>query len=395
MRNQWTNFYTGYVQVKAKGITVENFVNALVRNNIHIWNMKRESENAVTFYISLNNVNRMRRIVRRYPCKVYFKKRAGLPFLTKRLLLNSGFLLGFILFLTGLFLLSNVVWNIEVTGAKPETEHQIRKELKAMGVEIGKFQFFIDGSDEIQRNLSHEIDAITWVGVELRGTTFHLQVVEKKEPEIVSKVDKQNLVATKKAVIRRIFVEKGKAAVEVNDYVKKGQLLVSSNISNGENSEFVSAKGVVLGETWYKSTVEIPLVSKFHVYSGIEETKHYVRVNKLSLPIWGFGKTTIADYETDETDRPLYFLGYKLPISYKSVTYRDKETVTREYSKKEAIEKGREIGSNDLKKILPVESKIIGEKILHERFEHGKVVLSIHYQVLENIAIERPIVQGD
>ncbi|MGM9928631.1 MAG: sporulation protein YqfD [Bacillus sp. (in: firmicutes)] len=395
MRNQWTNFYTGYVQVKAKGITVENFVNALVRNNIHIWNMKRESENAVTFYISLNNVNRMRRIVRRHPCKVYFKKRAGLPFLTKRLLLNSGFLLGFILFLTGLFLLSNVVWNIEVTGAKPETEHQIRKELKAMGVEIGKFQFFIDGSDEIQRNLSHEIDAITWVGVELRGTTFHLQVVEKKEPEIVSKVDKQNLVATKKAVIRRIFVEKGKAAVEVNDYVKKGQLLVSSNISNGENSEFVSAKGVVLGETWYKSTVEIPLVSKFHVYSGIEETKHYVRVNKLSLPIWGFGKTTIADYETDETDRPLYFLGYKLPISYKSVTYRDKETVTREYSKKEAIEKGREIGSNDLKKILPVESKIIGEKILHERFEHGKVVLSIHYQVLENIAIERPIVQGD
>ena len=48
-----------------------------------------------------------------------------------------------------------------------------------------------------------------------------------------------------------------------------------------------------------------------------------------------------------------------------------------------------------MKNLIPKNSEIIGEKILHEGIENGKVVLSIHYQVLENIGNERPIVQGD
>ncbi len=395
MRNQWINFYTGYVEVMAQGSTVEQFVNALVRNKVPIWNMERKSETTVLFSISLRHVHKMRRILRRYHCKVYFKKRYGAPFLMKRLLFNSGFLIGFFLFLASLFLLSNVVWNIDVSGAKPETEYKIRQALTKMGVEKGKFQFFMEGSDEIQRNLSKTIDEITWVGVELRGTTFHLQVVEKKEPKMAKKESQQNLVASKKAVVRRIFVEKGKANVGVNELVKKGQLLVSSNISNSDSVVLVPAKGVVFGEVWYKSSVEIPLVTKFSVLTGIENTKHYVGGERFSLPVWGFKKNTIAEFERDVTNRPFYFLGYKLPISYKTVTFREKESVKREYSQKEAFEKAKEVALKDLQKILPKDSEVIGEKILHQRLEHGKVVLSIHYQVLENIAIERPIVQGD
>ncbi|MDQ7864118.1 hypothetical protein RCO48_32715 [Peribacillus frigoritolerans] len=35
------------------------------------------------------------------------------------------------------------------------------------------------------------------------------------------------------------------------------------------------------------------------------------------------------------------------------------------------------------------------KKILHESMENGKVKLSIHYQVIEDIAIGQPIIQGD
>ena len=106
MRNQWINFYTGYVEVRAQGSTVEQFVNALVRNKVPIWDMKRESETSILFSVSLRHVSTIRRVLRRYRCKVYFKKRGGAPFLAKRLLFNSGFLLGFFLFLMCLFLLS-------------------------------------------------------------------------------------------------------------------------------------------------------------------------------------------------------------------------------------------------------------------------------------------------
>lgn len=395
MKNQWTNFYAGNVEVKAYGQQVEAFVNDLVRNRIRIWNMKRMGSDAICFTIALYNVKKIRVIIRKYDCKAAFLKRSGAPFLWRRLLFNSGFLIGFFLFLTCLFLLSNVVWGIEISGAKPETEHKIRQQLTKMGVETGKFQFKMDGSDAIQKKLSREIEELTWVGVELRGTTFHLQVVEKKEPKRAKMDSRQNIIANKKAIVRKLFIEKGKAEVSVNDYVNKGQILVSSNISNGKEAVLVPAKGSVWGEVWYKSDVTIPLKTQFAVFSGKEETKHYVNMKAFSLPIWNFKKTTIENYEKDVTDKPLFFLGWKLPISYKTVTFRDKETVVREYSKKEAIQRGHEVAENDLKKMLPKNSEVIGRKVLRESFESGKVILSIHYQVLENIAIERPIIQGD
>ncbi len=395
MKNQWTNFYTGNVEVKAQGHHVEAFVNDLVKSGIGVWNVKRKEDGSICFTIALYNVKKMRVIIRKYHCKAAFLKRSGAPFLWKRLLLNSGFLIGFFLFLVCLFLLSNVVWGIEITGAKPETEHKIRQQLTKMGVETGRFQFYMDESDVIQRNLSKRIEELTWVGVELKGTAYHFQVVEKKEPKRMKMDDRQNIIANKKAVVRKIFVEKGKAAVSVNDYVKKGQILVSSNISNGSRAELVPAKADVWGEVWYKTDVSVPIKTTFSVFTGEEKTKHYARIKSFSLPIWGFEEHSFLKYEKDVTNKPLFFLGWKLPIFYKTVTYRDKETVIREYSKKEAIKRGHEVAENDLKKLLPKNSEVIGRKVLRESFESGKVILSIHYQVLENIAIERPIIQGD
>ncbi|MGN1400754.1 MAG: sporulation protein YqfD [Bacillus sp. (in: firmicutes)] len=395
MRNEWTNFYTGYVEVKAAGNQVEAFVNDLVRRQIPIKEMKRVNTEEILFVISLNHISKMRVVLRRHDCKISFKKRSGLPFLFKRLLFNSGFLVGALAFVICLFLLSNVIWGIEVTGAKPETQHKIEKELHKMGINIGEFQFLGAAPDDIQKHLTLTIDSITWVGVELRGTTFHLQVVEKKEPKATEQKGRQHLVAGKKAIVRKMFVEKGKAVVQINDYVQKGQLLVSGNISNGKDTVLVPAEGEVLGEIWYKSDVTVPLKSSFDVFTGLEQTKHSVDFGAFSVPVWGFEKMEMKDYETDATTKPLFFLGVKMPFSYKTVTYRDKEAVIREYSKQEAIEKGQEVADMDIKKMIPQGSRVIGRNVLHEAMENGKVVLSIHYQVLENIAIEQPIIQGD
>ncbi|WP_050615816.1 sporulation protein YqfD [Bacillus testis] len=399
MRNQWTNFYTGSVELKVTGTGIERFVNDLVRREIYLWDMKRLEDGSISFNMNIAHVHRMRRVLRRHPCKVAFMKRTGLPFLMRRLLFNSGFLVGFILFLVALFLLSNVIWNIEISGAKPETEHLIRKELAKIGVQKGKFQFTVDGSDEIQRKLSHEIGAITWVGVELKGTTYHLQVVEKKEPKRPVAKDRQNLVAAKKAIVRQVIVDKGKAIVSVNDFVKKGQLLVSANINTNQNTAksevLVPAEGKVMGEVWYISSVEIPLKTHFSVFTGKEYNKRALTFGKFAVPVWGFKKPDYREYVREESDKPLFFLGWKLPVAYKTITYRDKKNVVREYSKKEAIQKGKLTALKDLKKELPKNSSVIGQKVLHEGIENGTVILSIHYQVLENIAIERPIIQGD
>lgn len=395
MKNQWTNYYTGYVQVKAFGKGTERLINNLTRRGITVWDVKRAGNDVLVFNMDIADISKLRQIVRKSDCKVSFIQGKGIPFLWKRTLRNSGFLVGIFAFLFCIFILSNMVWGIEIHNAKPETEHRIRKELDRMGVKVGKLQFNVDDVDTIQSKLSDRIEELTWVGVELKGTTFHFQVVEKKQPKKIEATSPQNLVAKKKAIITQMFVEKGKSIVKIHDYVGKGQLLVSGIIGSETKPEVIPAKGIIKGQTWYKGTVEVPLKTKFSVFDGDEATQHYLRLWRLSIPIWGFKRSDYPDYEEEITERPLHFLQWELPIFYKEITRRSKEEITRLYTEKEAIEKGRKMARKNLEKELDTNAEIIGEKILRETIDNGKVNLSIHYQVIEDIAVGQPIIQGE
>lgn len=395
MKNQWVEIFSGIVTVKVRGKGIERFINMLIRDQIHIWYVKKHGADAVTFKMKLSDIKKLRPIARKSSCKIEFLKRTGLPFLLKRLLKNSGFVAGAILFLAVILLLSNMVWGIEVTGADPATEHKIRKELNAIGVKKGKLQFFLDNPEAIQRKLTDNINAITWVGVELKGTTYHFQVVEKTEQEQPEYLSPRHLVAKKKAVIVDMFVEDGKPQVSVHDHVKPGQLLVSGVIGEGERTKNVPAKGEIYGETWYETTVILPLKSTFQVFNGNEKNRHYLKFGNLPIRIWGFEKIEYQEYEADTDEKNFRFLKWELPISYVKQTLREREEVTRVYSNSEAFDVAKLMARNDIKSRLSENDKIKGEKVLHKSVDNGKVKISIHFQIIENIAIGQPIIQGD
>ncbi|MFB6465766.1 sporulation protein YqfD [Cytobacillus sp. Hz8] len=395
MKNQWILFFSGIVAVKVSGNGIERLINKCIRSGIYIWNVKRHGTHAVTLKIGLQDVHKLRHAARDSDCKIEFLRRSGVPFLLKRLMKNGGFLAGAILFLFIIFILSNMVWGIEIKGANPATEYKIRKELDKMGVKVGQLQFFINNVEGIQSELTNQIDEITWVGVELKGTTYSLKVVEKNEPKKPKQVDRQNLVAKKKAVIVDMFVEEGQPMVEVNQHVKKGQLLVSGVIGKEGETKEVPAKGKVYGETWYKTEVELPLETTFQVFNGKEKRKHYLKLGKWQVPIWGFGKLEFNQYETEVNEKKVRFLKWQIPISYTEKTFREREKVERSYSKKEAVNIAKEMARKDIKSHLSEDAIIKGENVLQQSFENGKVKLSIHFQIIENIAVGQPIIQGD
>lgn len=395
MKNQWTIFFSGHVQVKIVGKGIERFINQCVRDEIFIWEVTRNSDSSITCSLHLKDIHKLRRVVRTSNCKLTFEGGRGLPFLFQKALYNLGFVAGTVGFLFILFVLSNMVWGIEIEGANPETEYKIRKELDAIGVEKGKFQFVLKDVNEIQQHLSETINAITWVGVELNGTTYHLQVVEKTQPEEQEYFSPRHLVARKEAVISNMFIEEGQAVVTVNDFVKKGDLLVSGFIGKEGQTEVVSARGKVMGETWFKGSVEVPLKTTFNVLTGKTKTTHYIQLFNLNIPVWGFGKHEFKQSEETYQEKPFYFLNWKLPIGYNKKIIRDSETVERTYSEEEAIKVGLEDGRKDLRKSLSEDAVIKGEKILQQTMDNGKVKLEIHYQVIEEISAVQPIIQGD
>jgi similar to stage IV sporulation protein len=391
MKNQWIEFLYGRVTVKVSGRGIERFLNILTRNGLHVWNVKRHGTETITFIMRLRDALNIRQFARKSECTITFLQRSGMPFLFKRMLNNSGFLAGAAIFLLIILFLSNVIWGIEIKGAKPATEYQIRKELDKMGVKIGKVQFLVDNVEAIQRKLTDNIGELTWVGVELKGTTYHLRVVEKNEPKKPEVLAPRNLVAKKKATIYKTYIENGQRVVNVHDVVEKGDLLVSGVIGKEGQTEVVAAKGEVWGETWYKSHVELPLKTDFNVFNGKEQQKHFLKIGKFEIPVWGFGKTKFKKYETEINESKIHFLKWELPVSYVNKTIREREEFTRTYTDKQAEQFAVEMAKKEIKSQLDEDAIIKEEKILQKTIKNGIVFLDIHFTVIENIAVGQPI----
>ncbi|WP_100331608.1 sporulation protein YqfD [Bacillus xiapuensis] len=395
MNNQWLAFVYGIVHVKATGAGTARFINQLNRSGIPIWQIKHDGEGTIRFSISLRHLSSMRKCARQFDGEIIILKGEGLPFLTKRLLRSAGFLVGAIAFLFLVLLLSNIIWRIDIEGASPEMEHKLRKQLDRIGVQKGKLILAVDDPETVQRKLFNEVEGLTWVGVELRGSTYHFRVVEKHAPKERKGTGPRHLVSAKDAVVIKMYVEKGQSVVKRNQFVRKGQLLVSGYIGNEEKPRRVAASGKVYGETWYKTTVELPLATDFYSLSGHHVRKHWLKVKGAKLPVWGFQDPEFTQYKTDEQEQAISFLGIKLPVTYVKNSYYESRRVKRIYSEEEAERQALKAAEKDLLIKLPEKSKIIGKKILHKQLKNGKVSLSIHFQVLEDIAIEQRIIQGD
>ncbi|ASI85412.1 sporulation protein YqfD [Bacillus cereus] len=395
MKNKWFIKWLGYVKVRIEGRGAERFVNECVRRNLLVWDVKKIADETLVFCMLLRDVKKIKPIYRKNECKLYFIGRYGFPFWNKRLIKNSGFLIGFLIFFFGVIAMSNMVWKIEITGAKPETEYILMKELDKMGIKKGKLQFQMPNVEDVQRHLTDNINAITWAGLEVRGTTYHFKIVEKNEPKKEKEQRPQNLVAKKEAIITKTFVEVGKPVVLKNDHVEKGQILVSGIYGNEESPTIVSAKGIVYGETWYTSKVDVPLKTQFQVYTGNVYNEHFLKFGDTKIKIWGFQHDKYKRSRTESVKHDVKLFGFTLPIAYEKDVVREEEEANREYTEKQALKVAKEMAEKELKKKLDEHAMIVSDKILSKKVEADQLKVTLHYTVVENIAEPQPISESD
>ena len=190
-------------------------------------------------------------------------------------------------------------------------------------------------------------------------------------------------------------MEKGETVVKKNQYVEKGDILVSGYIASNDDKKLIAAKGKVWGMTWYQSTVTYPLTMNYEVMTGQNETQYGLDISKWSIPIWGFKDHIYNQQTVEQTSIPLKIGNWELPFKINKKVVREKEILQKELTKAEAIEKAKQLARNDLLMKIPADSVIDKEFILHEQVESGKVNLSINFQVIEDIAMKKPIVQGE
>ncbi|SFA70348.1 similar to stage IV sporulation protein [Lentibacillus halodurans] len=399
---------TGYVTVFVKGIQPELFFQRCSEQDIIVWNVEKKSENVCSGNVKLQDISRVKHIKRGTDYKLSFKNKRGFPFMMKKFTRKKEILVGLLLSILLIFFLSNIIWEIKITGVPKDIEEKISEQLTQYGVHQGTWSFTLDSPSEIQQNLINDIPELLWVGVQQKGTSFLLEGVEKTIVEEDEVEGPRNLVATKKGVIENMYVSKGLPQVQVNDYVEPGDVLVSGKIQftndeqtddDGEEEdeayELIAAEGEVIARTWYETEVTVPLKTNYEQLTGDSETKYHLKMLGAEFPVWGFGNPEYKDIHRERHEKDLYFFKWKLPITFMETILSEKTYHEAERSKEEAIDVGIKQAKNELQLRLGPEAEIISENILQETTENGKVKLILYMAVEENIVKYEPIDQGD
>lgn len=389
------HFISGYVKAEVKGKYTELFLDRCIQNNISIWIVKRVDDQTLSCYFFLKDISKIRVLLRRTGCRLHFKQRHGLPFFIKKINSRKGFVFGLMISLLIIFFFSNMIWSIQINGASAELEHNVKQTLNQIGVKKGAFILSLPGEQEIQQAVTEEIDNLTWIGVKRLGTRYSFEVVEKTFPKEQEALNPRHLIAKKKAVIHKVFAEQGQAMVKEKEYVRKGDILISGLVGEGDNQKVVPAKGKVLGEVWYLSKASVPLKSTIVTNTGNIQTKYFFNISKFTVPIWGFKKESFSEKETLVDEKPIYFLKWQLPISFMKKKILEVETKERVLSEKQAKDIAIQMTEKDIIREVPLDAEIKGKKILQEKVDNGKVNVTIHYQVIEEITTEQPIIRGD
>ncbi|WP_010632218.1 sporulation protein YqfD [Sporolactobacillus vineae] len=381
----------GWLKAEITGEQTEQFIRLCVAEKIVLWSVRRTGENKIVCSFGLTTPLRLKRILKTSGCRMRILERNGISFFWKKLRRRSGIVAGLFLFLAVMIFMSNMVWSVQVNGADPKLEDQIRKLLKNEHVYPGATDFFISDPGAIESRLSAKLNTVTWIGVSREGTTYKIDVVQKKYPKPAKKTGPRNLIAAKPAMINRLFVETGQPVVESNQYVRRGQLLVLGQIGTEEKPRFVSSKGYVIGETWYQSETKIPLRNKMTLFTGKTATSVSIHLGQAALPIWGFTGHAYRHAETETVRKPVRFLIWALPVTYDRTIYRETKQVTRVLTRQQGLEEASREADRVLLSRLRAGSKIISSTIEKSGVKNNILTISSRQVVNENIAVPQAI----
>ena len=179
---------------------------------------------------------------------------------------------------------------------------------------------------------------------------------------------------------------------DVNDYVKKGEVLISGNIIKGEDTLItqVRAKGKVYAEVWYTVNITIP----FNYVEYVETGKV---INHYYLDIAGKKFTLIGKYDSNFTMNTKDLVLEKPYLFFKLYKETKREYKYKEFNinENEAYKEALKRSENKIKSKLNDNEYIISKKVLKKEVFRSKMNIEVFFKVYENIGVTSNIVEKD
>ena len=306
MRNGLQEWLDGYITITVRGKRFERMLNMAVREGIRIWNIRRVGQEVGRCDILIRVITfACGRFCGRQAVALTWNDEAGCLSGWSGCAGGPVLVIGASLFLVGMYMLSSFVWQVEVQGVRQMRPEAVTNAAAQVGIKEGVWKAKLKESHVLQRELMSLLPEASRAIVDIQGTKAIIQVVEKEEPEKPAPPSPRHLVAKKRAVVHTILPEAGKSMVSVNQFVEKGQTLISGIIGNETRQKAVAARGTVKGEVWYVSNVTMPLAQVHYQLTGERQQTHYLLVGPFAVQIWPFKQQPFAQAESvDSASNP-------------------------------------------------------------------------------------------
>ena len=272
------------------------------------------------------------------------------------------------------FMCSFFLWSVKVESDMPEVVERIGAKLEENEIIPFRPLLFIPDEGEIRRMLMQDDPTLSWVRFKRVGTS--LTVIPMLSPTLNDQTESDgppsDLVARTGGVLTRFALTKGERVAHVYKTVKKGDVLASGTLEQGEEHVVVGAAGAVFADYWVEYTFSIPKIVEYKV-QGEEKVEFYFH------PPWQEEKLSSKTIlNMIETERTISEANAQLEIREGM-----EETVVIPLLKMKLL---AELGSD---------ATIKEDKVLHVTFDNDKVNGTILFLINDNIALKRPIPQGD
>lgn len=370
---------TSYLYIKIKNQPESKIIKKFQELNISIYDLQRK-EKYIYIKILAEDYEKLQKYLKtlnfqkvRYTGPDYFKK----TFKRYRMIIIS-----LIISVFSVVICSNVIVDIKVIHEDKDLVELITSELEIYNVKKFTFKKSYNYLQKVKAQIKNKhLDKIDWLEINKVGMRY---IVRLEERIITSENDLQtycHVYASKDALVKNVKVTRGEAIVNMNDYVKKGDLLISGDIHlNEEIVNNVCASGTVEAEVWYEINLKVPFDHYETIKTGKKRTNIIVNYNGIDYKLF---KDRLDKYEEN---RKLIFdlLGIKIYLK------TDEEIIRKKlvYSQDEVIDNALKLAEQKLKDRLSSDARIVSKKILQNRVIDSTMDIDIFIVVREDISTQ-------
>lgn len=380
MKDKILKIFSSSIKIKVTGRNINNFLKRLINNNINIEKVIPISHKEIDLIINYQDLDKVLKLKTIYNIKIvrYYGKLRIIKRIKKNIFILSSLLISLLLIYT----LSNIIFKIEVIHSNNNIIKLVTKELEDNGIKKYKFVKNYQEIEKIKKKILEENkDTLEWLEIIREGTKYTIRVEER----IINNKPKDNkiynIVASKNAVIKNIYAESGEKVRSINTYVKKGDIIISSDITLPNNEKIPkTASGKVQGEVWYNINIEYPYQYHEIKYTGNKKKVLVLNLLNKRISFFDFHK-----YKTFNRNIKYIFNNNITPISLIYEDEYETNIINEVYDYNTAREKAITKAKDKMLEKYPNIKDITNIKIIKEEDKKNKISLNLFVTCLEDI----------